>query len=503
MSLLIKNTMLLDGSGKPAVKADILVRNDKISAIGSFSKYQAHEVIDAFGAYLAPGFIDIHTDSDHYLTLFSNPGQADFLEQGVTTIIGGHCGASLAPLLYGSLESVQEWGDTNKININWHTFKEFIKAMAGRRLGINFGTLVGHTTIKESLTQHCSKDLSRNEFRVFNSVLDKSLKGGAFGFSIGLGYRQNRQTSYNEIKSLAEIVAKNKKLLSIHLRNEKRGLLASVNEVIELAKETGVKVLISHFRPLLGYGAYYDEALALIDRNADKSDVYFDIYPFDASTVSIGTFLPEWVEGTDKEMMLKDIETPGLREKILRELPRLKGDEIVIISAPGNEYLVGKSLKEFADNRNLEIGERLLALMSLTNFRAVVFYKNIALKKAIKTLSHEKAIIASNSACFKESETNKKNIRPERSYKTFKKVLELAEKEKVLPLETAIYKITGLPAERLNLKSRGLIREGYFADLVVFKDAQIREVILNGKRVVKNGKFENILEGRILKSEAS
>ncbi len=493
--------MLLDGTGKPAVKADVLVRNDKISAIGNFSKYQADEIMDAFGAYLAPGFIDVHTDSDHYLTLFSNPGQADFLEQGVTTIIGGHCGVSLAPLLYGSLESVQEWGDTRKININWHTLKEFIKAMGSHRLGVNFGTLVGHKTIRKSLTPHCNRDLSRNELRVFNSVLEKSLKDGAFGFSIGLGYRQNRQTSYNEIKSLAEIVAKNKKLFTIHLRNEKRGLLASVNEAIELAKETGVKVLISHFRPLLGYGKDYDEALALIDRNADKSDVYFDIYPFDASTVLIDTFLPEWAEGTDREVMLKDIKTPGLKEKILRELPRLKGDEIIIINAPENEYLVGKSLKEFAENRGLDIGEGLLTLMGLTNFRAVVFYKNIALQKVIKTLSHEKAIIASNSACFKEPEVKQRIIRPERSYRTFKKFLELAEKNKVLPLETAIYKITALPAERLNLKSRGLIKEGYFADLVVFKDAQIREVILNGKRVVKNGKFENILAGRILKNE--
>ncbi len=500
MSLLIKNTMLLDGSGKPGIKADVLVRNDKISAIGNFPKYQADEIIDAFGAYLAPGFIDIHTDSDHYLTLFSNPNQTDFIEQGVTTIIGGHCGVSLAPLLYGSLESVQEWGDFRKININWHTFKEFIKAMESRRLGVNFGTLVGHTTIRESLTSHCGRDLSRNEIRVFNSILEKSLKDGAFGFSVGLGYKKNRQISYNEIKSLAETTAKNKKLLSIHLRNEKRGLLASVNEVIELAKETGVKILISHFRPLLGYSKDYDEALELISKNSDKADVYFDIYPFEASTISVSAFLPEWIEGTDKEMMLKDIETPGLREKILRDFPRLKGDEIIIIGAPQNEYSVGKSLKEFSENRNLEIGEGLLTLMKLTNFRATVFYKNIAIRKAIKSLSHEKAIIASNSACLRRPETGRKIIKPERSYRTFKKVLELAERSKDLSLEKAIYKTTALPAERLNLKSRGLIREGYFADIVVFKDAQIREVILNGKRVVKNGKFQNILAGRIVKT---
>jgi len=104
VTILIKNIQLLDGSGRPPVKADVLVKNDKISAIGNFPKYRADEIIDGLGAYLAPGFVDINTDSDHYLTLFSNPSQKDFLLQGVTTIIGGQCGASLAPLIYGSLE---------------------------------------------------------------------------------------------------------------------------------------------------------------------------------------------------------------------------------------------------------------------------------------------------------------------------------------------------------------------------------------------------------------
>ena len=502
-TILIKNIQLIDGSGRPPVKADVLVKNDKISAIGNFPKYRADEVIDGLGAYLSPGFIDINTDSDHYLTLFSNPSQKDFVLQGVTTIIGGHCGASLAPLLYGSLESISEWADISKVNVNWHTVKEFLETMDQRPLGVNFGTLVGHTTIRQALVGDTKRDLSRNELRVFRLVLDKSLKEGAFGFSTGLGYSQNRQTSYSEIKSLVEIVSRRKALYTTHLRNEKKGLLSSVNETIELAKETGAKVLISHFRPIIGYGKDYDEAIELINKNTDKADVYFDLYPFDTSTVLVYTFLPHWVQEGSKEVMLKDIQTPGLKEKILRELPRVKGEEIIIVAAPGNEYLVGKSLKQFSENRNLTIGEGLLELMKLTNFRAVVSYKNISLKKVIKFLTLDRAIVASNSACFKEPEEGsvswRKVIRPERSYKTFIRFLELVEKEKILPIETAIYKITGLPAQRLGLKDRGLIRDGYFADLVIFKDAEIREVILNGKRVVKDGKFQNILAGKILR----
>jgi len=506
MTILIKNIQLLDGSGRAPVKADVLVKNDKISAIGIFPKYRADEIIDGFGAYLAPGFIDINTDSDHYLTLFSNPCQADFVLQGVTTIIGGQCGASLAPLLYGSLESIQEWADISKINVNWHTVKEFLETMDKRPLGVNFGTLVGHTTIRQSLVGETKmvrqahhpelnrkRNLSQNELRVFNLVLERALKDGAFGFSTGLGYSQNRQTSYSEIKALVEIVSKYKALYATHLRNEKRGLLSSINETIEIAKETGAKVLISHFRPILGYGKDYDEALEIINKNTDKADLYFDLYPFNTSTMLVYTFLPDWAQEGDREMMFK--------EKILRELPRVKGEEIVIVSAPSNEYLIGKSLKEFSQNRNLNISEGLLDLMKLTNFRAVVFYKNISLKKVIKTLVHDRAIVASNSASFGEPEGLKKIIRPERSYRTFIRFLELAEKEKILALETAIYKITGLPAQRLGLKDRGLIRDGYFADLVVFKDAEIREVLVNGKRVVKDGKFQGILAGKILRHQ--
>jgi len=544
MTILIKNIQLLDGSGRPPVKADILVKDEKISAIGIFPKYRADEIIDGFGAYLAPGFIDINTDSDHYLTLFSNPAQADFLLQGVTTIIGGQCGASLAPLLYGSLESISQWADISKINVNWHTVKEFLETMDKRPLGVNFGTLIGHTTIRQALVGETKRDLSRNELRVFNLLLDKSLKDGAFGFSTGLGYSQNRQTSYSEIKALVETVSKQKALYATHLRNEKRGLLSSVNETIEIAKETGAKVLISHFRPILGYGKDYDEALELINKNTDKADVYFDLYPFDTSTMLVYTFLPDWAQEGDREVMLKDIGTPGLKEKILRELPRLRGEEIVIVSAPGNEYLIGKNLKKFSQNRNLNITEGLLTLMKLTNFRAVVFYKNISLKKVIKTLALDRAIVASNSASFREPEGTesaspvtsigmrygaswRKIIRPERSYRTFIRFLELAEKaptpeggrgpdsdarsesrprrrdrsvgKKIMPIETAVYKITGLPAQRLGLRERGIIRDGYFADLVIFKDAEIREVLVNGKRIVKDGKFQGILAGKILR----
>jgi len=480
MSLLIKNIQLIDGSGKPAVKADVLVRAEKIAAIGNFPNYKAEDVIDGFGAYLCPGFINIDADADHYLRIFSNPKQENYLEQGITTIIGGQAGASLAPLIYGSLESIADWADIRKINVNWHTMKEFLLVMEKRPLGVNFGTLVGHTTIRQALIGEDTRSLSRNELAVLNSVLDKSLKQGAFGVSTGLDYIYNRDTSYNEIKSAAEIAAKNKKIYATRLRDEKRGIVNSINEKINVAKETGAKVLINHFRPVSGYGKEYDEALNLINKNSDRADIYFDISPSETSYVVIYDFLPRWAQSGDKKVMLKDIETPGLREKILREIPRLKGEE-TIIAAPMREYLIGKSLKSFSENRNLSVGEGLLALMKLTHFRATLSYKNIAARKAVQALSYDRAIIASINA---------------------RKILDLTEKKKHLPLELAIHKMTALPAKRIGVKLRGLVKENYFADLVIFKDAKIREVVVNGKRAVRDGKCQEELAGKILRHEA-
>ena len=127
--ILIRSAKVVDGSGKPAYTADVLIQGDKITAVGYFPTKKADLIIDGLGFYLTPGFIDIHTDSDHSLDLFLHPDQKDFLLQGVTTIIGGNCGSSLAPLLYGQLESIQKWTDINQINVDWHTVGEFFQVL--------------------------------------------------------------------------------------------------------------------------------------------------------------------------------------------------------------------------------------------------------------------------------------------------------------------------------------------------------------------------------------
>src|SRR5271170_3941874 len=161
MTLLIKNVRVLGANRVIPLPVDVFVSDDKISAIGNFPDKKADEVLDGQGAYLSPGFIDVNTDSDHYLTLFDHPAQEDFLAQGVTTIFGGMCGSSLAPLLYGTLESVRKWGGSDdQINVDWHTIAEFLATLDRRPLAVNFGTMIGHNTIRRAISGTAVRELT-------------------------------------------------------------------------------------------------------------------------------------------------------------------------------------------------------------------------------------------------------------------------------------------------------------------------------------------------------
>src|SRR5271170_3624917 len=170
MALLIKNVRIVGGAREFPESSDVFVSDDKISAIGNFPNKDANEVIDGQGAWLSPGFIDVNTDSDHYLTLLEYPSQEDFLRQGVTTIFGGMCGSSLAPLLYGGLESIRKWGDVEKANVSWHSVRDFLSALDAHPLAVNFGTLAGHATIRRAIVGESIRDLTKNERAVFLKV---------------------------------------------------------------------------------------------------------------------------------------------------------------------------------------------------------------------------------------------------------------------------------------------------------------------------------------------
>ncbi len=499
--LLIRNANIIDGTGKPSYKGDIFVAGDKISAIGAFPNKKADTVIDALGLTVTPGFIDVNNDSDHHLALLTHPSQDDFLKQGITTIIGGHCGASLAPLLYGSLESIRKWANPDLINVNWHWVSEFFRVMEKRKIGVNFGTLVGHSTIRRAIIGEDQRDLTDKELNVFERIVERSLKEGALGISSGLGYAHAHLTPYAEIRALVKIVARYNGVYSTHLRDEQSGVEAAVTETTRLAEETGVRTLISHLRPLIGYESQIARAVKHLRELPDTVDLHFDLYPFGTSYLPIYTLLPEWAKRGNLEAMLSLVNSPMHRGKLREGLAPSAGfvpetlKSIVIAKSPGSDYLVGKTLGTFAASRELDVRDAMLELMTMTRMRAVLLINNINKSIAERMVFEPRALIATNSASLPHGA----DLEPERAIKTFTRFLELA---RVMPpslFEQAVGKITAIPAKKFRLLGRGMIKQGCYADLVCLDGTNVVHTILNGQVAVTNGVVTPALAGRVLR----
>ena len=189
------------------------------------------------GKIVAPGFIDIHNHSDSYWRLFLEPQLPSLVYQGITTIVGGNCGASIAPLSSGKIiESVQKWADIKEVNVNWLSMGEFRQEMEKRKLGLNFATLVGHGTLRRGIIGDDMRRLAEDELDLFKNILEKSLEAGALGFSAGLAYSHEREAKWDELEAMLEIVTRHKKIFSLHLRDEGRDIISAIDEAIDLGQ---------------------------------------------------------------------------------------------------------------------------------------------------------------------------------------------------------------------------------------------------------------------------
>jgi N-acyl-D-amino-acid deacylase len=503
MTLLIKDVRVLGGARSFPDRSDVFVSNERISAIGSFPQKSADVVLEGGGAYLSPGFIDVNTDSDHYLTLFDHPEQEDFLRQGVTTILGGMCGSSLAPLLYGSLESFEKWSDTDRVNVSWHTMQEFLAVLEKRPLAVNFGTLAGHSTVRRAIIGDATRDLTRNELNVFVSTLKGALQEGSFGFSTGLAYVHERNTSYAELRTLVDLTKKYNGVYATHLRHPGAGIASSVAETVKLAKETGAKTVISHFVPVIGAEKEYEEALSLIESLPPEIDLHFDIYPSDQTLLPLYMFLPQWGQMGNVDVMLANLKDEWITTRIKKEMPRWDEKNFVIAHAPRNDFLVGKTLADLKAMYGLHDGrDALIRLMIMTSMRGGILYKNLSGALTRRAIVSPRSFIASNAPSFSEWTFRSRQLKSERTTRTFTDFLDMVRQKNVMSLEAAIAKITAAPAKEYNLAGRGVIAEGNFADLACFKDGVILFTVVNGKVAMNNGVFGGVFPGKALRHSA-
>ncbi|MEK9174902.1 MAG: amidohydrolase family protein, partial [Patescibacteria group bacterium] len=321
--VLIKNGSVVDGTGKrPAYKADIGIAGDKIFDMGNIAKAKAKTEIDATGLVIAPGFIDVQNHADSYGGLLHDNHLESLVRQGITTILIGQCGSSLAPLLKGSLASIQKWTSTFGANINWTSMAEFLESMSRRKISVNLATLTGHATLRRDFVGDSTRPLTSQEELKVGDLLKRSLQEGAFGLSVGLAYSHERLATEEEILKLLRTVQSLNGVVSFHLRSEGPEIYASLNEVFGYIHHVPLRAKISHLKMLSERNpAAAEKLLRMLDVAAKSGAlVSFDVYPFLASAIVLYLLLPEWATIGGKAELMKRLKTPSLRAEIIRDM---------------------------------------------------------------------------------------------------------------------------------------------------------------------------------------
>jgi len=484
--ILIKNGKVFDGSGAVARNVDIGIRNGKIVEFGDFKDEKAKTEINAENRFVCPGFIDIDNEADHYLDIFTLPSADNLIRQGVSTIICGNSGASLAPLISGSLSSIQRWADFSRININWREIKDFLSFLDKKKLAVNFATLIGWGTLRSEFTQGEFRNLMEEELEKLKLVVTQGIEQGALGVSFGLGYASEQMVGISEILEVAKVVKDKNGYLSFHLRNQAEDFLISVQEVIEIAEKGQSSIEISHFftegKP---NSEGFTEVLKLIKKaNKGTELINFDLFPYDSNAKVLYSILPEWVAIGGRDVLLKNINDEVIRKKIIQDLKKKKYlyKNILIADSGKRWWFSGKTLEEIANGFDLGLEESLLKVIEICEDRIIIFTKNLLEKNIEDGLKSPYSFVSSNSS-FSNIESGKRGIwvHP-RTFGTFPKFLGYYVREKeLLSWEEGIHKITGKVAKKVGLNNRGLLKKDFWADVVIFNPEKI-----NDKSTLKN-----------------
>lgn len=492
MSILIKNGKVFDGSGQPAFEKDILIRGEKISKIGDIKEKNVDKVIDAKGSYVFPGFIDINSDSDHHLYLLSNPDQSKFIEQGITTIIGGNEGISLAPLYNEEpLNFIQDRAAKNfeSVNINWESFDHFLNTIESRGVGVNFGSLVGYSTVRKIIAQTKDK-LSEIDLRSIAKLIKDSIKQGALGISTGFEEVYSNTIEKEEVIDILKQVKDFKPIFVSELRDPQNNPLDSLKELIDITKETSINTQISNIQPIKAQKENYQEIFTTINEKSNDFHINFDCHPYTLRKIPAYKLLPaEFVEKSDIEKTLELLHKKENKEKIIEHLKTKTRKRIKIIHMPPEfSFMESEFIKDIAQNRGETQAETLFNLMKMTSLKMVVLLEDVNEKVLDELIKSERSIITSDGLHLEDSELN-----------PFQKFINNVIDDD-FPLEKAIAKITSIPANKYGIENRGEVKAGNFADIVIFKDGQVKDVLVNGKVAMENQETTNQLNGKVIKS---
>lgn len=513
--LLIKNGTVADGTLAAPVRGDVAINDGIITEVGDLGGDSARETVDAAGMMVAPGFIDISNRSDTRWRLFTDPQMESMLYQGVTTMIGGNSGASLAPIYSDDmLNATRKWADVQGVNIGWHTMDEFLATVAQKNLAVNFGTFVGYGTLRRGITGDEMRAVTTQEMTSLHKHVRAAFKEGALGVSTGLIYSHEKDISTEELMALATVVAKERRLLVAHLRNETDDAIGAVREVLAIAAKTRVRTHISHLK-VMGKNnwAQMAQMLSLID----TSSAQFDIYPYTTSEMVLYVFLPTWASAGGRRMMMSRLRNPALRKQAAEAVDAgvdLSG--ALVAQTQRSHYFCGKTFGEIARTQKKTIGEAVIDVLLASDGRVTIFLDAISEENVVRGIAHAHAMISSNGAGCSVDRCSAENIEHPRSFGAFARAWDLyVTKQNILTPQEMIHKSTGKVAEALQIADRGLIAPGKKADVIVFQPDVLRDVmrfaripgyaegmhtvVINGQITVKYGKYTGVRAGAIVR----
>jgi dihydroorotase/N-acyl-D-amino-acid deacylase len=497
--LVLKNGRIVDGTGSPWYRADIAITGDTIARIAPAIGEPGARVVDASGLVVAPGFIDLHTHARR--GIFEIPTADNYVRQGVTTLVEGPDGSSAVPL------------------------QPFLEKVATARITPNFATFIGQGSIRSEVVGSANRPATAAELDRMRGLVRQGMEQGAFGLSSGLFYVPGTFTPTDEVVALAKAAGAMGGIYISHMRNEAGGIADSVRETIAIGERGGLPTQVTHHK-VIGkkYWGRSVETLKLIDEaRARGVDATIDMYPYTASSTSIqAALLPAWAQEGGRDALMKRLDNPDTREKIKAESATIIREErgggdpknVVASSCGFDASLAGKNLAEITAKRGLPVtieNAADTAMWIVMEGGCQGIFHAISEEDLQRIVVHPATMIASDG----EIPTFGQAVPHPRSYGTFVRVLGLYVRDrKLLPLETAVRKMSAFPAQRLGLADRGVLRPGLKADVAIFDPARVADtatyekphsyaagvstVIVNGQIVFENGAMTPARPGRLL-----
>ncbi len=527
--VIVRGGTIYDGNGSPGAVADLAIRGDTIAAIGDLSNASAPTVIDAAGLAIAPGFINMMCWSNESL-IEDGRSQSD-IRQGVTLEVMGE-GSSMGPLNDAMKQDMRDGQGDIKYDIAWTTLGEYMQYLEKRGVSPNVASFIGAATPRIHVIGYDDRPPTDDELEEMQELVRQAMQEGAMGMASSLVYPPGFFAKTEELIALAQIAAEYDGLYASHLRSEGTALVEAVDELIRIAREAGIRAEIYHVKaagkpnwPKL------DEVIANVEKaRAEGLDITADIYTYPAGATGLNASMPPWVQDGGFDASIQRMKDPETRKRIAREMNEWSGEwENMYLQAGGADGvllasfkndalkpLTGKRLSEVAKMRGKSPQETAMDLIIEDDSRVGTIYFSQSEDNLRKKIQLPWVSFCSDSASIApEGVFLKSNVHP-RAYGSFARVLGMFTRdEKLLTLEQAVRKLAALPAETLKLDRRGMLKEGYFADVVVFDPAKIQDhatfekphqystgmvhVFVNGGHVLKDGEHTGAKPGRFLR----